>query len=468
MADVTRSCAAGGFPGTARPGRTPRWHLCTGTYAYLTKITKPFGNLSRVKMCQASQGHTDRGVQGPGAGPGKAPGSSGTFLARPSPYAHIAVCNPTPDYLIYGIQDLHSSHWNYHRHSQAGRAAPAARSAAMDDEPAARDQIRKALRQARHSNPQITSVYDFIELVRDAYFSPRDYKTYRSIAIEMWNDYRNALPPTPPADSNVRPSSDSEGSDVPRDTSNRLPVLDPESEPDTLFIMPQTPNSKVAYASYKQGSTPGSYIRADAVRDKSLEAREDGLVEVQWKLVEGRRLSANRRIPHTAFRVVDEEEAESMNMDVDLVLGTDCQNELQLQVLVAEACRASERLARAVEREKPQTLMMPAGGGPSSTQMPCTAWSEASPAPTSLLHNDLGPVIVLPWVSNARALSGLLEATRHPAATRRAAASGMAGFGPPVVTALNDPKTSEGSQTKRKATDDHESRFRDRPEMFRD
>lgn len=204
----------------------------------------------------------------------------------------------------------------------------------------------------------------------------------------------------------------------------------------------------------------------NVVQDNNLIYREDGLVEIQWKLVGGKQLSANHRIPHTAFRVVGEEEAKSMNMDVDLVLGADCQSELSSQVLVTEVRRASERLASIMEGEEHQALVMPAAGGPGLTQMPSTAQPRAFPSPVSFVFN--GPASVyLPGTSVSAGIGGLQEAI---ATTRRAAAaaSGMAGFGPPVVTALNDPKISEGSQTKRKATDEHELRFRDRPQMFRD
>lgn len=115
--------------------------------------------------------------------------------------------------------------------------------------------------------------------------------------------------------------------------------------------MVQTDKPTFYYASYKQCNTPGSYIRAVTVRDKNLKAGEGGLIEVQWKMVGNREIDDDHRIPHTACHVVNEEEAKSMNMDVDLVLGTDCRKEWRLQSLVAGVHRPSERPAGVMEGE---------------------------------------------------------------------------------------------------------------------
>lgn len=98
----------------------------------------------------------------------------------------------------------------------------------MDELTKAKEKIRKALKQANDSKPPITELYGFTELVKEEFLTPKVYKKHMDIVVDMWNDRRNASPPTPPADSNLRSSPDSGASDVPRDNSDPLPVLDPK------------------------------------------------------------------------------------------------------------------------------------------------------------------------------------------------------------------------------------------------
>lgn len=75
------------------------------------------------------------------------------------------------------------------------------------------------------------------------------------------------------------------------------------------------------------------------------------MVDVQWSAVGALGFSDSRRLPHTACRVVNEEEAVYMNMDVDLVFGTDCKKGWILQDFVVGARRPLERLAGVMEGE---------------------------------------------------------------------------------------------------------------------
>jgi hypothetical protein len=351
-------------------------------------------------------------------------------------------------------------------------------SRAAREERNARARLQEAWEEANDSAHPIKTMKDFLNLVSRRYLASELYEKYEDAAIEMWSQRRNPNPLTP-AESTSRDSPDGKFSDSQADNLDDLPLLEEEvrqaymlgfpkysdmerqAGSDDAFIVIPT-KAEFVHASCTRRSASGSYIRASTIRKNHLRAGEDGFIVLQWISTGPRSDLDDNTAAHTAFRVVNEEEAGRMRMKVDLVLGNDSKKELEQQAFgVHVVRRASQRLADIIEEEEPQTPAL-LESLPSSKQDPRSARLEAPFQPVT--NNYYYGTTIFCESSNLPTIVSQFPGIGcRPAATQRAAIGvpGNAVLGPGAAE-MDIPEASEGSRKKRKIADEHESRSRDR------
>ncbi|KAF7539891.1 hypothetical protein G7054_g1738 [Neopestalotiopsis clavispora] len=333
---------------------------------------------------------------------------------------------------------------------------------AIMDKLKVRGQIVEALKEAKHPKTPITTLVDFLNFVKDYHLPPALYRQYEGMVVEMWFQKQQDSYPRNSDGSPTRDNLKSRDNDNQEDHFGDLPSLEEEAEIGTVWIV--SPSSAQFHpATYKPYNKPGSYIQDGLMQESGLQAREDGAVVIQWYASGLRSMDDfnDNAATHTACRVVNQEQAKSMGMNVDLVLGTDCTKELEHQVFGEHVVRrASRRLADIIEEEDPQIPMSPAGS-PSLEQPHKFAQLGTSVQP--VVYNFHGTTIFYGNSDVATALSQIpgmesqLEAMQHGANT----VPGNSSFGP-SMTEMDVPQTSGGFRDKRKMDDEHESRPKNR------
>lgn len=212
-------------------------------------------------------------------------------------------------------------------------AAMAERSAKY--ERIARSYAQGIWKEANDANQPIQTLSDFLNLVKGT-LHPDIYAEHEDVVAEVWKLNRQNPTPPNPAESTIHPSPESEATDDDScDSADRPPSLDSEAERGSLIIVrpdkTRLNEIRVKYASYKESDTPGSYIRGISARNNKFSDEGDGMVEVQWIMCGRENSDADHIAMHTICQIVDEEQAKTMGMNVDLVLGTDSRKELELQ-----------------------------------------------------------------------------------------------------------------------------------------
>ncbi|KAI1880047.1 hypothetical protein JX265_001668 [Neoarthrinium moseri] len=197
------------------------------------------------------------------------------------------------------------------------------------DENAVRTQVQLALEAATHRSQPITTLREFLNFVREECLAAKACDKHETVIIDIWNQ-RAKLTPSTPAEASIRNSPDVEGRNALHGGPDSFPLLDEETECFKVHLY-QPASALFGYAVCKYHKEPGSYIRADSMRNNKMKPGPEGLLVIQWELAGGDPNRTDHTATHTACHVLDDEKAKSIGMDVDIVLGTDCEKELVKQ-----------------------------------------------------------------------------------------------------------------------------------------